>query len=113
MQQWFSKTDGDWKRFIDRRDKSGYTPLHYASRNSDAETCCFLLDHGADVNALTPGLLQSSLQRAAAMGKLDVVKLLVERGACIGHVDATGKRAVELAATNDHPSVIAFLQSVA
>lgn len=41
---------------------------------------CFLLDHGADVNARDHRGF-AALHRAAALGHLDVLRVLLDRGA--------------------------------
>lgn len=50
-------------------DKTGYTPLHYASRNGHLEACELLLDAGAHVNAATAAGGATSLMRAALTSK--------------------------------------------
>lgn len=44
-------------------DKSGYTALHYASRNGHLDMCKLLVGKGANVNALTKLGKVSALQR--------------------------------------------------
>eukprot|EP00300_Choanocystis_sp_HF-7_P025749 c27906_g1_i1.p1 GENE.c27906_g1_i1~~c27906_g1_i1.p1 ORF type:complete len:251 (+),score=22.28 c27906_g1_i1:32-754(+) len=61
-------------------DASGYSPLHYASRNNHPDACRILLLHGASVNATTPHG-STALHRAAYMGLKDVISVLLEYGA--------------------------------
>lgn len=62
------------------RDSSGYTPLHYAVRQSSEALIVALLEKGADPNAQTPSGLTSPLHRAAARGRTKIVKLLLDYG---------------------------------
>lgn len=51
----------------DTRDSAGYTALHYAARNGHMDVCKFLIDQGADINAVTRGGV-TALCRAASTG---------------------------------------------
>lgn len=61
-----------------RRD--GWTPLHYAASGPNVEVVRFLLDQGADVDAIAPNGA-SPLMMAARYGAEDSVRLLIARGA--------------------------------
>lgn len=50
-------------------DKTGYTPLHYASRNGHLGACELLLDAGALINAATAAGGATALMRAALTSK--------------------------------------------
>ena len=39
------------RRGVDDKDRSGYTPLHYAARNNKGAMVTLLLENNADVNA--------------------------------------------------------------
>eukprot|EP01133_Synstelium_polycarpum_P004013 gene4013-4648_t len=59
------------------RDSSGYSPLHYAVRNtSDSFAVQQLLLHQANVNATTPSGLSTPLHRAAFCGALQQRRLI-------------------------------------
>lgn len=60
--------------------REGWTPLHYAASGPNAEVVRFLLDQGADINAIAPNGA-SPLMMAARYGAEDSVRLLVARGA--------------------------------
>lgn len=47
------------------RDEDNITPLHWASINAQVPTCQYLLDQGAEVDALGGDLVASPLQWAA------------------------------------------------
>lgn len=60
--------------------REGWTPLHYAASGPNVEVVRFLLDQGADVNAIAPNGA-SPLMMAARYGAEGSVRLLVARGA--------------------------------
>lgn len=71
---WTAAIDNDTSRIenllrkgvnVNVEDKSGYTALHYASRNGHTEACKFLISKGANVNALTRAGKVSPLHRYA------------------------------------------------
>jgi len=66
---------------VDARTTTGATALMLASAAGDPAVVTPLLDAGADVNAKENDRLQTPLIFAAANGRLDVVKLLIARGA--------------------------------
>ncbi|KAH9034193.1 ankyrin repeat-containing domain protein [Lactarius pseudohatsudake] len=71
-------------------DEDDITALHWAAISGKAETCEYLIDHGADVNAVTRTLLASPLQWAALQGLHDIVHLLIRHGADPRLPDAQG-----------------------
>jgi ankyrin len=59
-------------------------PLHLAASYNSVDAARFLLDSGADVNAIsTCHYGDTPLHRAASCGGVDVARLLVERVASI------------------------------
>ena len=80
------------------RDEDDITALHWAAISGRGETCEFLIDHGADINAVTRTLLASPLQWAALQGLPDIVHLLVQRGANPRLLDSQGYSALHAAA---------------
>jgi ankyrin repeat protein len=66
------------------RDGNGATPLHYAAfgDNRAADAIRFLLDHGADIEAVEDAG-HTALFYAAQSGKKDLVRLLIDRGASV------------------------------
>lgn len=111
VREWLATHDA--KRWLDARDKSGYTPLLYAVRSGDVALCELLLDRGADCNAATPGLGLSCLHRAASMGHVEVVRLLLMRGATLAVADVNGKTPLDHAAEKEHGAIVALLQEAA
>ncbi len=100
--------------YVDARDHEGRTALHYAlclgeaSPEARAEVVGTLLAGGA-----TPGAQDASghtpLHLAARAGLLQVVVLLVRRGAEVDPVDRFGTRPVQLAHTAGHDAVVRYL----
>ncbi len=54
--------------------------LHYAASGSDGGVCAWLLDQGADINALSPNG-STPLMLAWGYGSVDAAQLLMKRGA--------------------------------
>ncbi|XP_062566038.1 ankyrin repeat domain-containing protein 39-like [Saccostrea cucullata] len=77
-------------------DSSGYTALHYASRNNHLNICELLLKSGADVNCVTKSGV-TPLHRAAYRGNLEILQLLLKRGASPTLQDCDGKTALHKA----------------
>jgi uncharacterized protein len=83
---------------VNQRGLLGLTALHQAASSSSnvaLEVCVFLLDHGADVNAVdfegwTP------LMNAVHSKHFDIARLLLERGADASLEDWQGDRALDL-----------------
>lgn len=91
---------------------SGYTPLHYASREGHVECVKLLLESGADPNAMTKAGGSTPLMRAAYMGRLDTVKLLIQHGAITSLQDMDGQTALDKALRNNHKDVASLLLGV-
>jgi len=78
-----------------KRNPSGYTPLHEAMK-SDLEICRSLLDHGADPNIRVRNLHGFSndwtaIFFAAYYGRDDLISELLRHGARVNVVDAMGR----------------------
>lgn len=83
--------------------------LFEAARNGDRARVAQLLDSGVDVNAHARYEM-TALAFAADKGHLDVVKLLVERGADVNALDTFYKsRALDWALSNGHYHVAQYL----
>lgn len=78
------------------RDDDNITPLHWAAINAQLATCRYLLDHGAEVDALGGDLVASPLQWAARNGHVYVLELLCSRGADPTITDSQGFNALHL-----------------
>jgi ankyrin repeat protein len=73
-------------QLITSRDESGNTLLHLAVRQKQIETVSYLLDKGADVNAVNTNQ-QTPLHVAAYIGSADIAGLLIENGADVSLAD--------------------------
>jgi ankyrin repeat protein len=90
------KTEFAKNASLEARDEDGRTPLMVAveSGGADLRTLQFLIEHGADVNALTSpkekDRVRSVLGIAAKTASLERIKLLVESGADLNYVSPSG-----------------------
>uniref|UniRef100_A0A1L8EDK2 Putative 26s proteasome regulatory complex subunit psmd10 n=2 Tax=Haematobia irritans TaxID=7368 RepID=A0A1L8EDK2_HAEIR len=90
-------------------DNCDYTALHYAARNGNEEICKLLINDGkADVNAVTKGGA-TPLHRAAMMGHLNIVKLLLDAHANVDKKDEDGQTALHRSAIGGHLEVSKIL----
>lgn len=75
---WYAAQYGDLDRVkkllsccgsdADKRDTAGYTALHYAARNGHLNVCKFLIENGANINAVTRVGKATALCRASSAG---------------------------------------------
>jgi ankyrin repeat protein len=89
----------------------GWTPLHLAAFFAKHEVAALLLDHGASLQALSTNYMANTPLHAAVAGKqdLELVMLLVERGADVNARGATGVTALHLAASRGNEALVEFL----
>ncbi|KAL0274200.1 UNVERIFIED_CONTAM: hypothetical protein PYX00_006680 [Menopon gallinae] len=97
---------------VNLTDKSGYTALHYASRNGHLEMCKLLLSHNADVNSLTRAGRASSLHRTASAGHTDVFQFLLESGAKTDFKDSDGKTVLHRAVEANQENIVKIILDV-
>ena len=71
-------------------DEDDITALHWAAISGQAETCEYLIEQGADVNAITRTLHATPLQWTALQGLPDIMHLLLQHGADARILDAQG-----------------------
>lgn len=74
------------EKFVDFRDASELTALHWACAYGQTSTVQLLLSHGADANKLGPEE-ESPLHLAASGGHHEVVRILLNYDADVNHVD--------------------------
>ena len=94
----------------DCRDGEGRTPLMVAADEGNAALAGVLIRHRADVNAVDADG-ETVAMKAAYGGYLDVVELLVSKGAALGIRNNEGLSAVEIAQQMGHDAVAAFLSA--
>ena len=88
---------------------AGYTPLMGAVINNQAKLTKFLLDHGANINAVASDG-NTSLLMATGEGNLKLVKLLTEQGARTDHTNSKGETALRIAEKKGHLDIVKYLQ---
>jgi ankyrin repeat protein len=93
---------------IDVRSAEGATPLMNAVQDGDLDRATFLLDHGADPNAIDLRGF-AALHRAAESGHKGLVELLLARGAA-ANVVAEGHTALSLAEQRGRAEICALLR---
>jgi ankyrin repeat protein len=65
---------------VDQLDASGDAPLVMAAYLGHTDIVRLLLDAGADVTAVDPGMKATALHAAAYAGRTDAARLLIEHG---------------------------------
>jgi len=94
---------------VNENDKfGGVTALHYACEKGFYEIAEELIEHGANVNAITQAQW-TPMHFAAREGHLAIVKLLVKKGASPKGKDNTGRTPVE---RTIHENVIAYFEGI-
>lgn len=90
---------------INRADKDGMTPLHYAVLGDGLAATALLIKHKAPVNAqMDNGMRPVSL--AAAQGNLKIFSALAEAGAELRYLDKEGRSLLHVAAFGDNADLI-------
>ena len=90
----------------------GWSPLHFAARDSSPEIIEYLLSLGMTVN-MTDKSGQTPLMCACYKGgRLDNIKRLLELGADIQQLDYDGWSALHFAAGDSSPEIIEYLLSL-
>jgi ankyrin repeat protein len=88
------------------------TALNYAAAANRPQAIELLLASGANVNAVSPARKESALMYAAARGYLDVVKLLLEKGADSSLKNNDDETALDLARKQNQQAVVQLLESL-
>ena len=94
---------------IKAKDSNDQTALMFAVKGSYAETVKYLLENGADVNARSIKQGFTPLTIAAAVGDVNVVRLLLDHGADKNIAERDGNTALDRARQYGHPEVVALL----
>lgn len=89
------------------RDEQNITPLHWAAINAQLAACRYLLDQGAEVDALGGDLVATPMQWAARNGYLYIIQLLIAHNADPNITDAQGYNTLHLVTHSS--SVMALL----
>lgn len=94
---------------VTRVDESGNTPLHWAAFRNTAECVKYLLDNGANVNAVNATEGASVLHWAAIAGDVRIVHCVVKAGADVHQVDKRGYNALIHATQHDRLLVVHYV----
>ncbi|KAH9034021.1 hypothetical protein EDB83DRAFT_2296389 [Lactarius deliciosus] len=95
----------DGEDLANRRDHVGRTPLHVAILSNSAEVGCVLIDAGARMTARLVGG-RTSLHLAAQMGRVSLVKKMLERSAYNKEKAEEEKRRIEEVAAPKETDVL-------
>ena len=104
---------------VKARDRSGYTPLHWAIRwtpgsqsatKGHAAVIALLLGAGADPNA-TSGDGWTPLHKAVANGHADTVAILLKAGASVSISNKDGATPLAMAEKSKHAAILGLLGS--
>lgn len=90
-------------------DCDGWTPLHLAAENSCLELVCFLIEAGANKDAVTERHALTPLHLAADHGALQMVRYLVTAGAKRNAKNIEGRTPKDLAASIANWDVVRVL----
>lgn len=96
---------------INAKDKLNRSAITYAATSPFAEAVKLLLDHHADPNNIDNNEHWTPLMNAAAEGQMEVVKILLERGADATLVDVDGDSAESFAKKKGHNEVASYLHT--
>ncbi|KAJ3286782.1 palmitoyltransferase akr1 [Rhizoclosmatium sp. JEL0117] len=93
----------------DAVDRENCTALHWAAINNRIAVAKYLVEHGADVNAIGGDLLSTPLQWAARSGQIQMATYLMKKGANPNLYDKQGYNSLHLAAHAGHAMMMIYL----
>ena len=105
---------------VNKKDKNGMSPLHNCASNNHVKIATAILDHvdennrpKAHIDVIEPCLGHTPLQLACGNGHLDMIKLLLQKGADINFVNPLEVTALDVAnkAYCKNEEIISFLVS--
>lgn len=103
----------DWtQKLVERGAKvqrEGWSPVHYAATGPNTQVLAFLLERGANIDALAPDR-STALMLAARHGPEDSVRLLVQRGANKRLLNDRNQSAADLAQYSGRSWLLPLLQ---
>jgi ankyrin repeat protein len=97
------------KAEVNAPNQEGAAALHDAALAGKCAVAEVLLNHGAQIDARDRDQQATPLERAASWGRIDVVELLLARGANPLLKDKNGKTALDLAIANNQSEVVKVL----
>lgn len=95
--------------FLSMPDNQNVSPLHWAALNNHFGICQFLLEQGANANALGGDLQAPPIHWAICKGLLKITALLIKFGADPGIKDTQGYDAMHICAQNSFPFIAIYL----
>jgi ankyrin repeat protein len=96
---------------INAPSQTGKIPLQLAFENEHLDVITLFMEKGVAVNTPIDRYNRTLLHRAAIMGKLKVINLLLEKGAEINAKDKSERTALQLAEAMGHKAAVEFLKS--
>jgi ankyrin repeat protein len=102
----------EWPGWVNEHSRDGFTPLQLACFFGHEETALWLMDQGADINAVAKNKQQiRPVHAAAANGNLTLLRALLERGADVNARQEGDFTPLHEAANNGHMAMAQlFLQ---
>lgn len=99
---------------LDAHSRDGWMGLHVATYFGFEEAVRFLLDRGANVNAISQNEGgRTPLHAAVARRRVELVTLLLDRGADVGIRDAEGRTPLDLADRQGADEIVRLLRDAA
>jgi len=95
---------------VNKTDSNNRSALMFASTGPFTPTVTELLNAGADPNIADNVEKWTAVMMAAAEGQLEVLKLLIDKGADITMVDVDGESAYDFAVSKGHQEVADYLK---
>lgn len=87
-----------------------YDPLCVAISKSDNQTAKKIIEYGADVNQRFNGM--TPLMYAARYNNVEMIKMLIEKGADLSEKDSRGNTAIKYAELSNAKEATAFLKEL-
>jgi hypothetical protein len=84
----------------ERQQSLANTILHFSARNNMQRLTTFMIDQGADVNAMCDYSRQTALHTAASNNNPDIIRLLLDADADINAEDSNGRTALDYSSWN-------------
>lgn len=98
---------------INSRDSMGSTPLTFAVSRNRTETVAVLLNAGAKTEFHHTETGQTALIDAVVRGNIDIVRLLLEKGANVNEQDKEGRKPVDWARRLNRVEIEVLLRKAA